>query len=126
MPKKILYSKPSIFFLLLILIFIVIALGRESYRFFRINQEIRGLEQRIEDIEKSNEELSKMKEYYQSEKFLEKEARLKLNLTKPGEKLIIIKQAEEDPEEEVEKKKTIAEEISNIQKWWNYFFEEKL
>lgn len=125
MSKKILYSKPSIFFLLLVIIFIVIALGRESYRFFRINQEIKGLKQKIADIEKSNEELSKMREYYQSEEFLEREARLKLNLTKPGEKLIIIKQKEESPEEKIEEKKAIAKEISNIQRWWDYFFNER-
>jgi cell division protein FtsB len=126
MSKKILYSKPSVFFLLLILIFAVIALGRESYRYFKINQEIKNLEQRIENIEKSNEELSEIREYYQSEEFLEKEARLKLNLTKPGEKLIIIKQIEEDLEERIGEKEVIAKEISNIQKWWNYFFGEKL
>lgn len=121
MAKKILYSKSFIFLLVLIFVLSIIALGRESYRYFRITQEVRDLEKRIEDIETSNEELSKMEEYFQSDDFLEKEARLKLNLTKPAEKLIIIKQPEGLEQEVVEEEK-IAEEISNLQKWWDYFF----
>lgn len=122
---KALHSKSFITFLIIVLIVVIIALGRESYRFFKINQEIKSLEQRIAEIEKSNEELAKMEEYFQSEEFLEKEARLKLNLTKPGEKLIIVKQQENILKEEKEKE-TVAKEISNIQKWWDYFFGEKL
>jgi cell division protein FtsB len=121
MPK-LLHSKAFIFFLGIIFILSLIALGRESYRYFRVSQEIKNLEKRIEELEANNEELAKMEEYFQSEEFLEKEARLKLGLTKPGEKLIIIKQLEEELEEEIKKEGTIAEEISNIQRWWEYFF----
>ena len=121
---RILYSKPFITFLIIVLILVIIALGRESYRYFRISQEIKNLEQKIAEIEKSNEELTKMEEYFQSEEFLEKEARLKLNLTKSGEKLIIVKQQENILEEK--EKEIVAKEISNIQKWWDYFFGEKL
>ena len=119
---KLLYSKSFVVFLIIILTLVVIALGRESYRYYRVNQEIKDLEQRIGELEKSNEEFSRMQEYFQSEEFLEKEARLKLNLAKPGEKLIIIKVPEgfEGEQEEV------VEEASNVQLWWEYFFGEKL
>jgi len=119
MAKKLLYSKSFIIFLIIIFVLVIVALGRESYRYFKVNQEIRDLEKRIEALEISNEELSRMQEYFQSEEFLEKEARLKLNLTKPGESLIIVKKTEEaEGEQEI----AIAKEISNIQKWWKYFF----
>ena len=121
---KLLYSKPFLVFLVIILILVVIALGQESYRYFRTSQQIKDLENKIEELKTSNEELAGLEEYFQSEEFLEKEARLKLNLTKPGEKLIIIKQIEEDLEE-FEQEQGLAKEISNIQKWWQYFFEEK-
>jgi cell division protein FtsB len=121
MAKKILYSKSFIFLLVLIFVLSIIALGRESYRYFRITQEVRDLEKRIEGLEASNEELSKMEEYFQSDDFLEKEARLKLNLAKPAEKLIIIKQPEGLEQEIIEEEK-IAEEFFNFQKWWDYFF----
>lgn len=122
---KLLYSKPFLVFLVIILILVVIALGQESYRYFRISQQIKDLENKIEEFKASNEELIGLEQYFQSEEFLEKEARLKLNLTKPGEKLIIIKQIEEDLEE-FEQGQSLAKELSNIQKWWQYFFGEKL
>lgn len=121
---KLLYSKPFLVFLVIILILVVIALGQESYRYFRTSQQIKDLENKIEELKTSNEELAGLEEYFQSEEFLEKEARLKLNLTKPGEKLIIIKQIEEDLEE-FEQEQGLAKELSNIQKWWQYFFEER-
>lgn len=124
MPK-LLHSKAFIFFLGIVFILSLVALGRESYRYFRVSQEIKNLEKRIEELEANNEELTKMEEYFQSEEFLEREARLKLGLTKPGEKLIIIKQLEEELEEEIEKEGAIAKEISNIQRWWEYFFNKK-
>ncbi len=106
------------------LVLAIIAFGRESYRNFGINQEIKDLEKKIKQLKASNEELIGLEEYFQSEEFLEKQARLKLNLTKPGEKVIIIKQIEEDLKE-LGQKETIAKEISNIQKWWEYFFDRK-
>lgn len=123
MKKKLLYSKSFITFLVVILVLVAIALGRESYRYFRISKQIKDLEKRIEELERTNEELARMEEYFQSEEFLEKEARLKLNLTKPGEKLIIVKTPEDLKEEE--KETVVAREISNIQKWWEYFFNKK-
>ena len=122
---KLLYSKSFLVFLVVILILVVIALGQESYRYFRVNQQIKDLENKIEELKKSNEELVGLEQYFQSEEFLEKQARLKLNLTKPGEKLIIIKQIEEDLEE-FGQEQGLAKELSNIQKWWQYFFGKKL
>lgn len=95
------------------------ALAKESYRFFEINQEIGDLENNIEKTKKENEELIKMKEYFNSSDFLEKEARLKLNVLKPGEKLIIVKHPE-NLEEEINKEE--VKNISNISLWWKYFF----
>ena len=117
-----LYSKKSIYFLTAVLVFILVALGRESYRFFEINQEIRNLENNIEKTRKENEELIKMKEYFNSKDFLEKEARLKLNVLKPGEKLIIVKHPENLEEEN---KNEEAKKVSNVNLWWQYFFNKK-
>ena len=122
---KLIYSKFFIIILVVIFFISLIALGRESYRHFRINQRVENLEGRIVELERDEEEFIKMEEYFQSEEFLEKEARLKLNLIKPGEKLIIIKMPEE-LEEDKENEEVIAEEVLNVQRWWEYFFGQKL
>lgn len=116
---NLLYSKFFIIFLIAILILAMIAFGREGYRYFKVSQEIRDLEKKIEELEKESEELIGMEKYFQSEDFLEKEARLKLNLIKPGEKLIVVKTPEDLEEKQQEK---IVKQVSNIQLWWEYFF----
>jgi len=117
---KILQSKGFIIFLIIILVFIIIGFGKEGYKFFRVRQNIKSLEREIEELEKENQELKSMEKYFDSQDFLEKQARLKLNLTKLGEKLIIIKIGEG-----IEKKEKTVEELSNFQLWWRYFFEKR-
>lgn len=116
-------SKYSGLILAVILVFVVIALGRESYRYFKISQEIRDLEKQIEEFKKNNDELLKMKDYFQSKEFLRDEARWKLNLVKEGEKLIIISNEESLLEENKPEEKQIK--TSNIKLWLEYFFSEK-
>ena len=121
MSENFFHSKPFIFGLLIIFALVVIAAGREGYRNYKIGQEIKNLQDKIEALQKSNEELAEMEKYLQSDEFLEKEARLKLNLIREGENLVIIKRSEKEPElEEPPEEKN--EKISNIQKWWEYFF----
>jgi cell division protein FtsB len=116
-----LYSKYSLFTLMVIFLLVIIALGRESYLNYQTNQEIRGLRDKIEKLKKDNVELAEMEKYFQSEEFLEKEARLKLNLIRDGEKLIIVKEEEKSlVEEQSEEEK--SENVSNFRNWWKYFF----
>ena len=124
MVENFFHSKAFIFGLLIIFILIVIAAGREGYRNYKINQEIKNLQKKIEELSKANTELSEMEKYLQSDEFLEKEARLKLNLIREGEKLIIIKKSEEPRLEEV-KSEEVNKKIPNIRKWWEYFFGKK-
>ena len=124
MAENFFHSKPFIFGLLIIFILVIIAAGREGYRNYKINQEIKNLQKKIDELNKTNTELSEMEKYLQSDEFLEKEARLKLNLIREGEKLVIIKRSEE-PKLEEAKPEDRNKKIPNILKWWEYFFGEK-
>ena len=120
MPEKFFYSKYSLVVLMLLFLLLVVALGREGYFNYRTNQEIKRLQQQIDELQKNNSDAAEMEKYFQSQEFLEKEAKLKLNLVREGEKLIIVKQEENLPSGESAQNKT--ENISNIKKWWLYFF----
>jgi cell division protein FtsB len=124
MKENFFSSKTFILGLLIVFILLFVAAGREAYRSYGIGQEIKDLQGKIEELNKSNLELAEMEKYLQSDEFLEKEARLKLNVVREGEKLVIIKQPEG---EIVTEEKQIAEEreTSNIQKWWRYFFKKR-
>ena len=114
MPNKFL-----IFFLILALIGLVVAVSKESYRRYQIDKEAADLKKEIAFLEEKNESLTRFLDYFNSDKFLEKEARLKLNLLKEGEKLVIIspgKEADlENRSEDIQENK-----ISNFKKWLEY------
>jgi len=121
MPEKFLYSKYSLFVLLAIFLLLIFALGREGYFNFKTAQEIKELEKKIEELKKDNAELAEMEKYLQSEEFLEKEGRLKLNLIREGEKVIIIKDETENSVATTSQSQK-QENPPNPYKWWKYFF----
>ena len=99
---------------------VVVAFGREGYHYFKVSEEIRGLEKNIEDFKKANEELAKNREYFQSQEFLEDEARKKLNMAKEGETVVMVNNLNDIKQEEDLKNQ--KNKISNFKLWLEYFF----
>ncbi len=123
--KKLLSSKVFLFFIILALIGLIISLGQESYRKYQLTKEINGLKSEIEQLEGKNQQMADLMEYFQEGSYLEKEARLKLNLKKPGEKIVVISQtagAEVDKRIVAETEDEVSNETTNFWKWWEYFF----
>jgi len=124
--KKLLGSKVFLFFIILALIGLVVSLGQESYRKYQLTKEINGLKSEIEQLEGKNQQMADLMEYFQEGSYLEKEARLKLNLKKPGEKIVVISQtaeAEVDKRIVAETEGEVSNETTNFWKWWEYFFQ---
>jgi len=121
--KKFTSSKFFIILLILILIGVITALGKEGYRKYQLDREIADLKKEISSLEEENKEISELLNYFESSEFLEKQARLKLNLLKQGEKLIIIRPEKKEvlSSSSVKENKT-KKDISNIKKWWDYLF----
>jgi cell division protein FtsB len=108
-------------FSLVLLIFILISLARVSFQAYQIEQEIVSLEKEIRALEQKKKNLNQLIEYAQTEFFKEEEARLKLGLQKPGEKVVVISTPETSLVDQKEKDKKTENPI----KWWRYFFESK-
>ena len=104
----------SFFSIILILILILILFGFFKVHFQKeeIAKEIFALEEEIKKLEGERINLLETLEYLKSDFYKEKEAREKLEMQKPGEKVIIIL-----PEEEKEK----TEEPPIYKKWWHLF-----
>jgi cell division protein FtsB len=80
----------------------------------KISNEIKKQKQQIEKLEQENTDLSSLIQYYNTNSYVESEARKKLNLSKSGESLVVI--------ENTTKATTSDQQIvSNPQRWWNYF-----
>ncbi|MEW6407835.1 MAG: septum formation initiator family protein [Patescibacteria group bacterium] len=110
----------------IILIFVALALSKEIYRRYQINQEIKSIQEEIERLEKRNQELQALVDYLNSDSYKEIQARQNLGLQKPGEQAIAVQPA--PPNLDVELQASNREEeknLTNPEKWWNYFFAKK-
>lgn len=141
--KKLLSSKVFLFLISFALVGLTVSVGRESYRKYQLTKEINRLKSEIERLEKEDQNLANLLEYFEDESYLEKEARLKLNLQKPGEKLVIISEEEgkqleqsgrgdstdndsnnqRESDQLNEDWSNQKEEEVNFWKWWEYFFQ---
>ncbi len=123
--KRFIGSKLFLFVITLVLIAVVVNVGRESYRKYQLTQEINKLKTEIERLEGNNEQLADLMEYLKEEPYLEKEARLKLNLKKPGEKVVILRSTQQVQEQDDSVNILVGqpkEETANYWQWWQYFF----
>lgn len=102
------------------LILITLPLARTYSQKKIIEKELAELQANIDKFEYSTTELQEMVKYLDSEQSLESQARLNLNLKKPGETVVVI----ESELGNIDQDKEILdqnEEISNFKKWQNYF-----
>jgi len=104
---------------LIFLLFIIIPLARTRSQQRLIEREIKDVEEEIKNFESQSQEFEELKTYLQSQQSLEERARLNLNLKKSGEQLIVV-DAPLPPSNDF----SLAPEpeISNLLKWWRYFF----
>ena len=123
-PKRIFSSKLFLLAVLLLLVLIALAAGKGLLRRYQVNREIKALEEEIARLENSNQELGELIEYLNTDFFAEQEARLKLGMSKEGEKVIIVPDNDNGivPLDIFPDKEYNEKAISNPQKWWRYFF----
>ena len=76
--------------IILVGIGLIVSLSRDILRLLRSADELRLAAQKVEELQKEGESLTQKKEYYQSESFIEEEARNKLNMAKVGETVVIL------------------------------------
>ena len=116
----------SKFFLILcIAIFLLVFFGlaKGTIKNYKVDSEIKDLQTEADNLERQNQELSQLINYFKSESFIEQEAKLKLGLKKAGENLVVIPQSESasNPEDS----SVEQNQLSNPNKWWFYFFSRK-
>lgn len=101
-------------------------LAGEYLRNREMQKEIDTLETRANGLQEKNGELAAATERFGSRAVLEREARLKLNLQRPGEAVVVVRNATPRPVAEAGGQgangDTGATAGSNAAKWWHYFF----
>lgn len=103
--------------LLILLAASFLKVSQEVLLRYEINKEIKGLEGQLGDLKNKTSKMEQLITYLQTDEYIEKEARLKLNLSKPGEKQINL--SNDNPSSDIYKEE---DNSTNMEKWFNYFF----
>ena len=110
------------------LIYVSISLSREFQKKQQIQEEIRKLQEEAQKISQENSAIQEKIAYLESSDYQEKEAKEKLNLQKPDEKVVVVRPSlsEENRAAFSQTEQTMplpeTPKIPNPKKWWNYFF----
>lgn len=107
-----------------LLLFVGTTAVRETYREWNVDQEIQGIKSQVETLEGKKLQLSALVDRIHSMESLDKEARARFGLRKPGERVVVVQgMGASDPAAAAETpagKEDAAR--SNPQKWFAYFF----
>lgn len=119
----------------LVIAFLGVSLSREVVRSRAIGAEIAQLQAQADELAAQNIDLSELRTAMQTESYIEREARLKLGLKKPGEKVVVVQDGQgtdmgeeqtgdaSDPLDLVLDDQDPHAAIANPTKWWYYFFD---
>ena len=96
-------------------LYLIFNLSKSTYDLWQRKALVKEAQEEKKEEEKKNRELKGKLEFVQSPEFIEKEAREKLGLAKPGETIVII-----PPQEATQS--DVAEVLPNWKRWWKLFF----
>ena len=114
------------------MVFVIFISGiiREAWRIRSFNNEIDELQQELENLKMDRQEFLSSIDLYESELFVEQEARTKFNLQKPGEEVVVIPVDDQDivgalgdkTKSQNTEPKNLRERMSkNLNDWWGVF-----
>ncbi len=121
-----------------VLVFLFVSFGREFVRNRQIQGDIADLQAQADALAIRNLEISELHTALQTESYIEREARLKLGMKKPGEQVVVVQRPpagesgtgegsppEEaaDPFQQLKDASAEGETVANPAKWWYYFFD---
>jgi cell division protein FtsB len=86
---------PLLFALLAAIVFFVGASTvRETYRGWKVDQEIEGLKSQVSQLEGQKHSMTELLGTMKTDAYIEQEARLRFNLKKPGEQVVLFEEGE--------------------------------
>ena len=118
-------SRPAYVFLILIFVFLFGYLVFSNWNIYkkrnRFNRGLKLLEEKLEKAEKRNQELKKAIAAVSDKSYIEKVAREKFGLKKPGEKVVVIKREEIElppKEEETRSQSFFGKYFESFKRFW--------
>jgi len=123
--EKLVRSRIFFIFLIPISLALLIGIFQQFYYRYQVKKDLDKLDTEIANFNKQKEDLNNLLDYYKNESNLENEARVRLNLKKEGEEVVIILPTATSTEDNGAISKPSDYDISNLpnyKQWWYYFF----
>lgn len=123
--KHLLKSKIFFIFLVPILLVLIFGIFQNFYHRYQVKKDLDRLNAEVMNLNKQKEDLDKLLDYYKNESNLEKEARIRLNYKKEGEKVVVIlptATTSSGGNETIFTPFVSDENLPNYKQWWYYFF----
>lgn len=113
------FNRQSVFTFILIFAagFLVYLLVRDYPKKLEIKNQLGDIENRIAALKKDEEKQKSMAEYLESESYLEKQARLRLNLKKEGEEVVFVYRKDESEKSPSQEEKNENPFLSKLKEW---------
>ncbi len=108
--------------ILVIGVSLIVNLTRDILRLLKAGEQVERAQKTVEGLEKEHQELVEKKEYFESEEFIEEEARNKLNLSREEETIVILPPNVEEMSQWMKQEGGEEEELPNWKRWWRLFF----
>lgn len=123
--EKLVRSRIFFIFLIPISLALLIGIFQQFYHRYQVKKDLDKLDAEIANFNKQKEDLNNLLDYYKNESNLENEARVRLNLKKEGEEVVIILPTATSTEKSGGINSQGSENIENLpnyKQWWYYFF----
>src|SRR3989344_8367467 len=119
--KRLLKSKMFFIFLIPVLFVLIFGIFQNLYHRYQIKKDLDRFNAEVVNLNKQKEDLDKLLDYYKNASNLEKEARVRLNYKKEGEKVVVIlptATTSQSGDETTISLPASDENIPNYKQWW--------
>lgn len=100
-------------------VFFTLSVMKKMWSIYKASGRLAREQAIVTQLENENKDLQQKITRAKSREFIEKEARDKLNLAKPGETVLVLPQVESTQTATI----VYANDAPNWQKWWKLFFD---
>ncbi|MCX6812902.1 MAG: septum formation initiator family protein [Candidatus Azambacteria bacterium] len=123
--EKLIRSRIFFVFLIPISLALLVGIFQQFYHRYQVKKDLGKLDTEIANFNKQKEDLNNLLDYYKDKSNIENEARVRLNLKKEGEEVVIILPSATSTGESNGINSQGSENIENMpnyKQWWYYFF----
>mgnify|MGYP001571994169 FL=1 len=124
MSREFLQSKILSFIVLAGIFFLAVSLVKVRPQKMAVEARLENLKGKITETGKTNSDLARLLDYFKSRSYLEREAKIKLNVRRPDENVVFIYEDEKANTAEEEKNGNFSglKDLTNFEKWLKYLF----